>query len=186
VRRTGAGVRGAKGFTLIEMVVLIIIMAVMSSVVVPAYSRLKDRAAFQTRIAAVVGFLSEARSRAIELGTPIQVRYDPQSDTFTAQGETTFEAADLPTDVSSTTEAAAVAYQRTLTLPEDCRILDLTAFGPEIVYSNVLSQQETVIYFREDGSCDGLRFTLLRETGDAVTITLWPATGTIDVEAPSP
>lgn len=172
----------ARGFTLVEMVVLIIIMAVLSAAAVPAYSRLRDRAVFQTRVGAVVTFLQQARAHAIELKAPVEVRFDPQTDTFTAQGSTVVDAADIPTDMAQTSEGAAVMYQRSLTLPAECRITEIRAFGPEISFSNALSRQETVLFFREDGTCDGLRFTIVQDTGHTAVVTLWPTTGTIDVE----
>lgn len=174
-----------KGFTLIEMIVLIIIMAVLSATAVPAYSRLRDRAVFQVRVNQLVSFLANARAQAIDLKTRVEMRFDPQTDTFTVRGESAFDSADMPTDLAESAESATVLYERSLTLPDDYRIVDYTVFGPEAVFGNLASSQETVTYFREDGTCDGVRFMLVRNTGDAAVVTLWPTTGTVDVEPPS-
>ncbi len=166
------------------MVVLIIIMAVMSSVIVPAFSRLRDRASFDTRIGQIIAFLSEARARAMELGTDVELRYDEQSASFTAYGQTVLSSADMPTELAETSETAVAAYQRTFVIPSDFRVGDVTAFGPEL-NTGVLSGPQVVVRFHPDGTCDGLRFTIVRETGEAAVLTMWPTTGAIDVEAPS-
>lgn len=176
--------RRRRGFTLIEMIVLIIIMAVLSATAVPAYSRLRDRAVFQVRVGQIVSLLTQARAQAIDLRTQVEMRFDPQTDTFTVRGESAFDAADLPTDLAETSETATVLYERSLTLPEEYRVVDYTVFGPEAIYGSLASGQESVSYFREDGTCDGVRFTLVRDTGDAAVITVWPATGAVDVEPP--
>lgn len=177
-----AGVRRhASGFTLIEMLVLIIIMAVLSTVVVPAYSRLHDRAVFDSRIAHVTGFLMQARAQAIELGTEVEVRFDPQTESFTARADTVITGEDMPTALTNVTDAVAVSYDRDFSLPADYRIVDVQVFGPDLVSSG-LTGAETTIHFREDGTCDGIRFTVVRETGHGAVITLWPATASVDVE----
>ncbi len=171
--------------TLIEMIVLIIVMALLSSVAVPAFSRLRDRAAFEAKVAQVMSFFTQTRAQAIELGMQVEVRFDPQSESFTARGDTTMTGQDLPTDIAATSETATVLYERSLALPSDYRIEDLQVFGPEAVAGTMASRTETVLYFHEDGTCDGLRFTLVRDTGHAAVITLWPTTGAVDVEPPS-
>jgi len=175
--------RSNEGFTLVEMVVIIIIMAVMSGVAVPAYSRFQERVEFDGRVGQIVGFLSQARAQAIDLGMQIEVRFDPQTETFAASGTATVLDGDIPTDLSSTTDAAAVEYYRVLTIPPDYRVADMQVFGPEALTTSTSGRSDVVIYFREDGTCDGLRFTLIRDaTRDAETITLWPTTGAVDVE----
>jgi prepilin-type N-terminal cleavage/methylation domain-containing protein len=175
--------RPNKGFTLVEMVVIIIIMAVMSGVAVPAYSRFQERVEFDGRVGQITGFLSQARAQAIDLGMQIEVQFDPQTETFVASGTATVVGGDIPTDLSSTTETTAVEYYRELSIPTDYRIADMQVFGPEALTTSTSARGAVVIYFREDGTCDGLRFTLIRDaTHDAATITLWPTTGAVDVE----
>jgi type II secretory pathway pseudopilin PulG len=164
------------------MLVLIVIMAVLSTVVVPAFSRLRDRAVFETHVGRVTSFLTQARAQAIELGTEVEVRFDPQTETFSARADSAVAGEDLPTALANIPDAATTVYDQTLALPEDYRILEVEVFGPDALAGELASGRETVLYFREDGTCDGLRFTVLRENRYAVVVTLWPATASVDVE----
>jgi len=174
--------RRPSGFTLIEMLVLIVIMTVLSTAIVPAFSRLRDRAAFETHVGRVTSFLMQARAQALELGTDVEVRFDPQTETFSARADTAVRAEDMPTALANAPDAATLVYDQTLALPEDYRILDVQVFGPDALAGSLTSGRETIVYFREDGTCDGLRFMVLRENRNAVVVTLWPATASVDVE----
>lgn len=174
--------RVSAGFTLIEMLVLIIIMAILSTVVVPAYSRLRDRADFETQLSKVQGFFAEARARAIELGADVEVRYDTQSETFVASAPATLSTNDVPTAIAEEPDTLPVAYQATLALPRDYRIMDVDIFGPEVGMHARDNRADSVLYFHEDGTSDGMRCTVSRDTGAAATVTIWPSTATVDIE----
>src|SRR2546429_7115710 len=71
-----------RAFTLIEMIVLIIIIAVVSSVAVPAYSRFNATAKFQSVVRETMAMLDSARLTAIQSGADVTVQFDAQSATF--------------------------------------------------------------------------------------------------------
>ncbi len=173
----------ARGFTLIEMLVLIIIMVVLSTAVVPVYSRLRDRSAFDAYMGDLTGFFSQMRAVAVEEGCDVRVTYDPQSDTFSAVAETGDISGDVPTSFAAAGEGAPTVFERVFSLPADFAISDLEVFGPEVYLNASGAAGASVIVFREDGTCDGLRFTVVRDTGASATVTLWPSTGLVEVES---
>ncbi|MGV3710898.1 MAG: pilus assembly FimT family protein [Gemmatimonas sp.] len=98
--------RARRGFTLMEMAVVLVIMAVAASIVAPAISRLgagKPESAGDQLLA----LLKQARNYAIERNYLVTVRIDPNTkryriDTTGAQGmgvltDSTFELADAET-----------------------------------------------------------------------------------------
>src|SRR4051794_29344581 len=78
--RTPSGLRSPArrraGFTLIEMVVMIMIIAILSSVAVPAYHRFRARTQFEATVQKTVSLLAWARAAAIESNADAVVRYD--------------------------------------------------------------------------------------------------------------
>src|SRR5437899_2022414 len=84
-------------FTLIEMLVLIIIIAVLSSVVVPAYARFHEKAKFHQGVQQMVEFLASAREEALKAGSDAVVRFDPQTEALAFSVETQTPNTDVPT-----------------------------------------------------------------------------------------
>ena len=170
-------------FTLIEMLVLIIIMVVLSAAVVPVYSRLRDRSAFDAYMGDLTGFFTQMRAIAVEEGCNVTVTFDPQSESFRATAETGDMSGDMPTSFEDSGEGAPGMFERVFTLPGDFAITDLEVFGPEVYANASTAGGGTVIVFREDGTCDGLRFTVVRDTGAGATVTVWPSTGLVEIES---
>lgn len=175
--------RDRRGFTLIEMLVLIIIMVVLSTAVVPVYSRLRDRSAFDAYMGDLAGFFAQMRAIAVEEGCDVRVTFDPQSDTFSAVAETGDITGDMPTSLADLGEGAPAVFERVFSLPDDFAISDLQVFGPEVYLNATTTGGEIAITFREDGTSDGLRFTVARATGASAAITVWPSTGLAEVES---
>jgi Tfp pilus assembly protein FimT len=168
---------------LIEMLVLIIIMVVLSTVVVPAYSRLREQAAFDAYMGDLTGFLAQMRAIAVEQGCDVELTFDLQSDTFTARAETGDQSGDMPTAMTGTSEASPVLVERSFVLPDEFAVRDFQVFGPDLYATATVAGRETVVMFHEDGTSDGMRFTVDRDTGQTATITLWPTTGLAEVES---
>ncbi|NLH99793.1 MAG: hypothetical protein GX446_09935 [Chthonomonadales bacterium] len=175
--------RRSAGFTLIEMLVLIIIMVVLSTAVVPVFSRLRDRSAFDAYMGDVVGFFAQMRALAVEQGGAVEVRYDAQSDSFSARAESGDLSGDMPTDAADSAETAPTVFERTFTLPEDFAISDVQVFGPDAYLTGAAAPSEVLIRFYEDGTSDGIRFTVERKTGQMAIVTVWPSTGLAEVES---
>lgn len=79
--RTRCRLRARRGFTLMEMAVCMIVMAVAATVVVPAISRLGDGQP-ETGGDKLVALLKQARNFAIEKNYLVTVRLDPVSSRF--------------------------------------------------------------------------------------------------------
>lgn len=73
--------RARRGFTLMEMAVVLVIMAVAASVVVPALSRLGDGKP-ETAGDQLVALLKQARNFAIERNYVVTVRIDPVTSRY--------------------------------------------------------------------------------------------------------
>lgn len=175
--------RFGHGFTLIEMLVLIIIIVVLSMVVVPAYSRLRDQAAFDAYIGDLTGYLSQMRAIAVEQGCDVELTFDIQSHSFHARAETGDMSGDMPTAMADMAESAPASVERSFSLPDDFAIRDFEVFGPDAYLTTAVAGRETVVTFHEDGTSDGMRFTIDRDTGASATITLWPSTALAEVES---
>src|SRR5215467_9253360 len=75
--------RRDRAFTLIELLIVIIIIAVMASAVVPAWAKFWARAQFDAKTREIQDVFAYAREQAITNDTPSTVRFDPQSATLT-------------------------------------------------------------------------------------------------------
>lgn len=73
--------RNRRGFTLLEMGVCLVIMAVAASVVVPAFSRLGDGKPEMSGDK-IVALLKQARNFAIERNYEVTLRIDPESGRY--------------------------------------------------------------------------------------------------------
>ena len=87
---------GTSGFTLIEMIVLIIIIAVMSSLAVPTYSRFHASMEFKQSVRSVIGLLQHARQAAIQSNADATLSYDSRSGTFVVEVEAPEPGQDNP------------------------------------------------------------------------------------------
>ena len=167
-------------FTLIEMLVLIIIIAVLCSVAVPAYARFHSKVKFQQAVQETVNVLAWARDQAIQSGADSTVRFDAQTATFHVAIETPASPTDSPTAMEESGEqSAAPSPSRMLALSDDVAVTDFVVYSPAVgaLDSGMGAQHE--IRFHEDGNCDGARF-LLRGTGNyAEVIEISPTSGRV-------
>jgi len=169
------------GFTLIEMLVLIIIMAVLSSVAVPAYSRFRAATAFDVRVGELVGFLSSARALAIETGSDVRVTFDAQSDTFQMEARSGEAVDDRPTAMTDVAENGPAPARMTFAFDGTFAVANFEVFGPELATDPKASESQTTVVFHDDGTSDGVRFDIFHVMGRAVTVTVWAGTALPEV-----
>src|SRR5262249_44887217 len=147
------------GFTLIEMVVLIIIIAVVSSVVVPSYVRFHSRAKFQHSVENVVFTLNWARSSAIQNSADTVVRFDAQSQTISVVADTPSVPSDLPTAIQESPEPVSIPEPKMVQLGEDVMVRDFTvANDVSSATTNTdptTANQSRELRFYENGSSNG-------------------------------
>ena len=164
-------------FTLIEMLVLIIILAMLSSVVVPASTRFYAKAKFQQSVQDIVGLLAYARSSAIESNTESVVRFDAQTDTFMVTRDSTTPAADVPSALQESQDAAPIPESRISRLGDDIMVADFKSYDPTGDSNSSMGQKMAELRFHEDGSSSGGQFVLRSMNGYAEIVEVAPMTG---------
>jgi Tfp pilus assembly protein FimT len=176
-RRTRMPEYHSRAFTLIEMLVLIIILAVLSSILVPASARSFAKARYQHSVQDVVGMLTYARNAAIDSNAESVVRFDAQTDTFVVTVETSSPSADLPTAMQETQEAVQVPESRVGKLADDIMVADFRSFDQSGETSGAMGQRMAELRFHEDGSSAGGQFVLRSADGYASVVEVAPMTG---------
>jgi type II secretory pathway pseudopilin PulG len=176
--------RRRSAFTLIELLTIILIIAVVSSVVVPAYARFWSKARFDAAVRNVRDIFAYAREQAVLNDTEAVVTFDGRSQTFAAIVNPPPPLTDLPAALQNTAVGAAphtAPAPKGVQLGEEFQIADLSS-GAQGAASGA-GNRATEIRFRGDGTSDGARVVLRSSAGYQATLIVWPATGRITVEA---
>lgn len=180
-RRYTLPVQNRRGFTLIEMLVLIIIIAVLSSIAVPNYSRFHASMQFKQSVRSVVGLIQYTRQAAIQNNSDATLSYDPRAASFHVVVDVPNLGQDQPAALQDAQDSAVAlsAYQTTLgedVIVQDFQVLDSTT-GQLVAQSGEGPQ----ITFHDDGTCDGARIILGSSQGQQEEIDVWPTTGRASV-----
>jgi len=77
--RSPAAIRGADGFTLIELITVVAVIGILCALAAPSMVRMLQRQETKTSATEMAGLLSDARSRAVSEGTPHLVYFNPPS-----------------------------------------------------------------------------------------------------------
>jgi general secretion pathway protein H len=143
-----------RGFTLIETVVVLLVLALAAGVAAPAIGRGLDAVQLRTEVAGIASFLRAARAQAIAQRRAVEVRIDAAGQTLVRDGG--------PADARSAAAAGAPVHHLS---PR----IHLTAEGPA---------GRPVTFFAY-GLSSGAR--LLVESQDAVrfVVTVDPLTGRV-------
>ncbi len=158
------------GFTLIEMLVLIIIMAIVSSLLIPRFQGAWQHTQFRWEKESVISFFADARRTATSYGGDVVVIYYPQQNRLEANLDPSSLPTDLPSAMLSHNQPAEIP--RTLMLGDAFQITNWNtipgiystgaATGNGALSSNNNPYQ---IVFHADGSSDDLGFTFLSQYG---------------------
>jgi Tfp pilus assembly protein FimT len=174
--------KAAKAFTLIEMLVLIIIIAVFAAAVVPSYSRMFARTRFENDVREVRDLFAHARERAIARDTTAQLMFDAQTQTFAVMVNAAPPPTDQPIAFADDPQIMNAASQseppKGYTLPADVRVESFAVGGT----GGNAGTGSSAIRFRSDGTCDGAQLRMVSENGYTADLLLMPATGQIKVE----
>jgi prepilin-type N-terminal cleavage/methylation domain-containing protein len=174
-----------RAFTLIELMVVILMIAVMAGVVVPAYNHFFAKAQFEASARQVQDIFAFAREQAIDRSTTVTVTYDPQNHAFVAQTAPPAPQTDVPVALANTinpdgTPAQSGETQKMARLDGN---VNVTAFSvstnPNITAIGVASGpgNGNQLHFLPDGTVEGATLALASGDGYTAQFQLWPATG---------
>jgi prepilin-type N-terminal cleavage/methylation domain-containing protein len=177
-----------RAFTLIELLVVIIILAVMSAIVVPAYSRYLEKARFDSEIRHIQDVFAFARERAVARDTNVTLHFDRGSDTFSAAVDPPPLESDQPSVFQSAANGDALAGlgqdpPAIYPMGENYRVENFSVMGNAAnggSGSQPASQAD--IHFRGDGTTDGAVLDIISKEGYTAHLILWPATGRLTLE----
>ncbi len=158
--------RRAEGFTLIELIVVMSIVAVMMFMAVPAWQSYKKAAALRSQVYNLAALLRYAQMMAVEVGEERQVVVDTAAGTYRLQP---LPAGDDGSEVDTVTH-----WERTMSMPADVTVTVAAAAGEE---APVVQD----VYFTPDGAATAVTFQISALVG-AYTLSVAGASGAVRVE----
>ena len=178
-----------RAFTLIELLIVILLIALMAAVVVPRYATSFKHMQFKSQVSEIQDLFAWAREQAISKDTTVTVSYDPQaalfSATVTAPPTTTDQpAAFASTDNPDYAQATSIP-PRTVQLP--ARFAANLQSGGDASTSGATpgggQGMANEFHFRSDGTVEGGQIMLAdTDAGDRAMLRLWPNTGRVTRE----
>lgn len=179
--------RCTRGFTLIEMLVMIIIIAVLSSVAVPKYYDFAMKSRFQESVHRVLAMFSDARDKAIQSGADCVVRFDPQSATFVVETELSPPEADQPAALQDSPDSLPALPSEPLQLGENITVSDFQMMDPTQQQQRPMDRSRTMeIHFHDDGRADGAAIMLAGAEGERAAIEIASLTGRASLREDEP
>ncbi|HSV72234.1 MAG TPA: type II secretion system protein [Chthonomonadales bacterium] len=172
----------ARGFTLVELITIIVIMMVVASITVPAWARFHDRVVFERVVARVAAEVNAARESALREGAGSSVRYDAQSNALVVTTSGHVEDTDAPVALQELDDARRPAGERAMGLLEDVAIAEFTSYAG--IDGSPVSPEAgaDTLRFHDDGSSDGGEILVVSATGRMARIAVLPTTGRVVVE----
>ena len=169
--------RHQQAFTLIEMITVIVMLAIISSTVVPAYLRYLTRAEFDKGVQQVRGLLVWAKSEAAKSSHDATVTFDQQSNTITLETQAPDMGTSGPTAISDSSNANPTQnLHAPVELSDKMTIAEFTITDPNLQNQNLGHNQ---LRFHDDGSCDGATLRLIGPSGDSITLEIAAQTSVI-------
>ena len=185
-----AAARAESGFTLIELICVITIIAVTSAVVVPAYARFMATEQFHAAAASVESTFAGARARAIQNDAPVVITFDTSSQVLQVQSQTT----DVPQDGPAALQQfdadwrmqhggmgggqQPMPMQTESSLGQHAAIVQFEAAPDTLMGSSMPNS----VVFHPDGTSNAAQLAIVGSNGQTIHWMLMPATGQL-VEA---
>ena len=101
---------GERGFTAIELMVVLGVVALLGGLAVPLFSTVSDAVRFRTAARALAGELREARGLALRSGVPVRLAFDPEGRGYGLAGGGAWVS--LPPDLALRWQAEPLAAER--------------------------------------------------------------------------
>ncbi len=167
----------ARAFTLIELLVVIIIIAVTAAILVPAYSRMVDRARFNNDVADVENLFAWAHRNAIALDADVTIQVNPAQGVLTAQLPPPLPVQDIPQALMQQQQIQAESgpQQREALLGNTVEMQAMQQNGSAGAPANSIT-------FHGDGTSDAATLLMQDTRGDSASLHLSPATGQLHKE----
>lgn len=162
----------SRGFTMIELIVVVAIVAIVFAAVRPALTGLFRGARERSGLRGIVGILSFARTEAVARGRLVRVLCDLREGVLWAERQVD------PAVDRSQFELQSVLGRSQVRLPEVLTITDLTIGG-----QGAAGQPFGAIYFYPDGHTDGASLSLIGASGRGLLVELSPTTGRVTISA---
>ena len=165
-------VRTRRGFTLIELIVVITIIAVMTSVVTPAYFRYWDKSKFESAATTLVEALSFARDCAIQNDVSTRVLFTSSDQRVHVSCPAPLSRNDGPV-ADQSSSASAGAEDRDFILYDEFAISD---------FRSASGRNRNEFRFNGDGTSDGAEIMLISSKGYSARVTVSASNGSVTME----
>jgi type II secretion system protein H len=194
-RAVAVPLRCRSGFTLIELMVVMVILILLSALVAPAFTRQYYTARLNSAARNLVALMQYARSQAVVEGTTYRLNIDQEGGrlwvTYYDDGQATQQ--NTETEPGFVLDESALGSAREV--PDDVQIKQI-ALGDEALaqlsdeaLATIRSQQGQLneqgtpfITFSPQGTTDGARILLENEYQDHLAVTLDAITGRTAIE----
>ncbi len=169
-----------RGFTLIEIMVVIVIIAVTASILVPAYGKIYAKQKFNSDVAAVENIVTWAHITAAAQDEDVTLSVNSQQGAITAEAPPPVPSQDQPQSFqqsNSSTVNSGQPLQRIVLLHSTTQVrLQANSSGMQPVGSSAPGQQ---IIFHGDGTCDGGDLEMIDVSGNDALLHIDAATSQV-------
>jgi type II secretion system protein H len=171
-------IRHARGFSLVELMVVIVLISIMTALIVPEMRGTFADATLRSGARKLVDALTLANSRAVSLGQVHRVRFDEANGKYVLErGARSGERAFVEVDDVSTAKGALDDSVKLQIRKTD--LADAPDLAPLIHEAEPQSRQ--TISFYADGSADGADILLRDRHGFELRLNISRITGRIEV-----
>jgi general secretion pathway protein H len=168
----GRGMKGKKGFTLIELMVVLIVLSLGMVLLYPSFGRMSQNVELKAAVKKIASILRYYRSEAVQKGLVIQVVFDGETREIRVRPV----EADRNQGGGEKSDESATGNKERYLLPEGILVKDMKI--PASRYPSDLP----VIEFYPNGGSNGGSFVLERENSKAYRIQVNFLTGVVEIK----
>ena len=173
-----------RAFTLIELLVVILIIAVISAIMVPAYAGYYDKSRFDGEVRRIQDYFAQARENAVKGDTTVTLHFERGIHEFSMTVDALPPQDDLPTALLT---AAATKSNGGQDIPpyhigEDYQVKNFNVTSSS-ANSGPAGVTQTDVHFQGDGTCDRAELVLTSKQGYNAHLSLSPMNGRLALEA---